>query len=112
MFALAPGQYQCIYDHNIQTPSLKRLANQSQTLCGASLGRGNDSLYKWSRSHDQNGLVKHLKIFSFITRMPMILKHDMKHQRVELCKVCINHDPVMTMAYFTARSTWVLMHLK
>ena len=24
-----------------------RLANQSQILCGASLGRGNDSLYKW-----------------------------------------------------------------
>ena len=31
------------------------LAIQSQTLCGASLGRGNDSLYKWSRSHDQDG---------------------------------------------------------
>ena len=31
------------------------LANQSQTLCGASLGRGNESLYKWSRSHDQDG---------------------------------------------------------
>ena len=32
-----------------------RLANQSQILCGASLGRGNKSLYKWSRSHDQDG---------------------------------------------------------
>ena len=31
------------------------LANQSQTLCGASLGRGNESLYKWSRSRDQDG---------------------------------------------------------
>ena len=30
-----------------------RLANQSQILCGASLGRGNESLYKWSRSHDK-----------------------------------------------------------
>ena len=29
--------------------------NQSQTSCGASLGRGNESLYKWSRSHDQDG---------------------------------------------------------
>ena len=32
-----------------------RLANQSQTLCGSSLERGNGSLYKWSRSHDQDG---------------------------------------------------------
>ena len=32
-----------------------RLANQSQTLCGASLERGNESLYKWSRSLDQDG---------------------------------------------------------
>ena len=32
-----------------------RLTNQSQILCGASLGRGNESLYKWSRSHDQDG---------------------------------------------------------
>ena len=23
--------------------------------CGAALGRGNESLYKWSRSHDQDG---------------------------------------------------------
>ena len=32
-----------------------RLNNRSQILCGASLGRGNKSLYKWSRSHDQDG---------------------------------------------------------
>ena len=32
-----------------------RLANQSQTSYGALLGRGNESLYKWSRSHDQDG---------------------------------------------------------
>ena len=31
------------------------LANQSQTLCGSSLGRGNESLYKWSWSHDKDG---------------------------------------------------------
>ena len=36
-----------------------RLANQSQILCGASLGRGNESLYKWSRSHDQDGHHAH-----------------------------------------------------
>ena len=34
---------------------LNRSDNQSQTLCEASLERGNESLYKWSRSHDQDG---------------------------------------------------------
>ena len=29
----------------------------------------------------------------------------MKHQAIELYKVCINHDPGMTLTYFTARST-------
>ena len=56
-----------------------RLANQSQILCGASLGRGNESVYKWSRSHDQDGRHAHiwwklLKIFFSRTRSPMILK--------------------------------------
>ena len=37
-----------------------RLANQSQILCGAFLGRGNESLYKWSRSHDQDGRHAHI----------------------------------------------------
>ena len=38
---------------------LNRLANQSQTLCGEFLGRMNESLYKWSRSHDQDGRHGH-----------------------------------------------------
>ena len=37
-----------------------RLADQSQILCEASLGRGNQSLYKWSRSHDQDGRHAHI----------------------------------------------------
>ena len=37
-----------------------RLANQSQIVCGASLGRGNESLYKWSRLHDQDGRHTHI----------------------------------------------------
>ena len=36
------------------------LANQSRILCGASLGSGNESLYKWSRSHDQDGRHAHI----------------------------------------------------
>ena len=38
--------------------------------------------------------------------MPMILKLVMK-QSMELYKVCINHDPGMTLTYFMARSTLV-----
>ena len=37
-----------------------RLANQSQIVYGASLGRGNESLYKWSRSHDQDSRHAHI----------------------------------------------------
>ena len=46
-----------------------------------------------------------LKIFFSRTRWPMILKLGMKHQGEELYKVYINHDPGMTLTYFTARST-------
>ena len=31
------------------------LASQSQTLCGASLEKGNENKYKWFRSCDQDG---------------------------------------------------------
>ena len=36
---------------------------------------------------------------------PMILKLDMKDRGKEFYKVYINHDPGMTLTYFTARST-------
>ena len=48
---------------------------------------------------------KCLKIFFFRTRRPMILKLGVKHLGMELYKVFINHDPGMTLTYFTARST-------
>ena len=48
---------------------------------------------------------KPLKIFFSRTRRPMILKLGMKHQAMKLYKVYINHDPWMTLTYFTARST-------
>ena len=48
---------------------------------------------------------KKLKIFFSRSRRPMILKLIMKHQAMELYKVSINHDPEMTVTYFTARST-------
>ena len=37
----------------------------------------------------------------------MILKLGMKHQKEELYKVYINHEPVMTLIYFIARSKYV-----
>ena len=36
------------------------LANQSQILCGASLGRGNKSLFTASGAHDQDGRHAHI----------------------------------------------------
>ena len=37
----------------------------------------------------------------------MILKLGMKCQGEELYKVCINHDPVVTLTYFTAMSVLI-----
>ena len=37
-----------------------RLADQSQILCGASLGRGNEILFASSGSHDQDGRHAHI----------------------------------------------------
>ena len=39
------------------------LANQSQILCGAPLGRGNESLFAASGSHDQDGHNAHIYIW-------------------------------------------------
>ena len=46
-----------------------------------------------------------LKIVFSRTRRPMILKLGMEHQWLKFYKVYINHDPGMTLTYFTARST-------
>ena len=51
-----------------------------------------------------NSKKKTLKIFSR-TRRHMILKLGMKNQGEELYKVYINHDPGVTLTYFTERST-------
>ena len=56
--------------------------------------RGNKSLYKWSRSHDQDGRQAHickkpLETFSS-TENPMIFKHGMRHLGLKLFNVCIN----------------------
>ena len=48
---------------------------------------------------------KNLKIFSSRTRRPMSLKLDMTQQAIELYKIYMNHDPGMTLTFFTARSS-------
>ena len=80
------------------------------------LGRVNESLYKWSRSHDQDGChgykwQKPLKIFFFTTRRPIILKLGMKHQAIEFYKVCINHDSGMTLTFLRQGQLRPPMHL-
>ena len=36
---------------------------------------------------------------------PISKKHGMKHQWLKYYNVYINHDPVVTLTYFTTRST-------
>ena len=54
---------------------------------------------------------KNLKIFFSRTRRPMILKLGMKHQAIELYKVCINHDPGMTLTFLQKGQLRPPMHL-
>ena len=85
------------------------MTNQSQILCGTSLGRGKESIYKWSMSHDQDGRHTNIygkpsKIFSYRTNSPMIMKLCMEHCVLKLYKVYINENPELTLTYFTIMS--------
>ena len=51
------------------------------------------------------------KIFFSGTGGPISMNLGMKHRWLKRYNVYINHDPVMTLTYFTARSTWSPMHL-
>ena len=48
-------------------------------LYGASLGRGNQSLYKWSRSHDQDGRHTHVWYRPFLARLHEVQKSYCSH---------------------------------
>ena len=50
------------------------------------------------------------KIFSETNRQTS-MKLVMKHRWLKYYNVYINHDPVMTLKQFMARSTWVPMYL-
>ena len=41
----------------------------------------------------------------------MDLNLGMRHQAMELYKVCINHDPGMTLTFYTASQLRLPMHL-
>ena len=47
------------------------------------------------------------KIFFSRTSGQISMKLGMKHRCLKHYDVYINHEPVMTLTYFTARSTWV-----
>ena len=47
------------------------------------------------------------KVFFSRTDRPISMKLCMKHQWLKHYNVYINHDPVMTLTYFTTRSTEV-----
>ena len=44
----------------LKDPLRNRFANQSQILCGATFGRGNDIFFAASGSHDQDGHHAHI----------------------------------------------------
>ena len=59
---------------------------------------------------DQDGLHAHMwikpsKIFSKTKSYDIQTWHE--HRGLKLCKVCINNDPGLTLAYFTARANLV-----
>ena len=51
------------------------------------------------------------KIFFSRTRKPMGLNLGMDHQAMELYKVCINHDPGMTLTFLRQGQLRLPMHL-
>ena len=96
--------------HTFQRSSpLNRLADESQILCGASLGRGTKVC-----SRDLGHMTKmaampiygknHSKIFFSRTGGPISMKLGLKHPGLQSIVVCENDDIGMTLTYFTARS--------
>ena len=86
------------------------LTNQSQILYVVSWGWSNESLYKWSRSHDQDGhhdynLQKPLFFFQNQKAYDFESWPESSGRRALQSFFFINHDPGMTLNYFTARPT-------
>ena len=88
-------------------------ADCSQISCGASFGWRNISLFKWSRSHDQDGRHAHMPIYCKILQKSSILEPKGRwpwnlvcsiEYSLEYYQVCLNDDPGLTLTYFMARS--------
>ena len=61
-----------------------------------------DEIFKCTIFVGYGGVIFFYRCSTFSrTRRPMILKLGMKHQAMELYKVYINHDPGMTLTFFT-----------
>ena len=86
------------------------MVNQSQISCEASIQRGNQCIYNQGHMTKMAGMpiygINPSKIFSG-TGGPISKKLGVKHRWFMHYNVCINHDPVMTLTQFIARSTWV-----
>ena len=87
-------------------------ASWNQISCVASWGKGNESLFQWSRSQHQDGRHAHicykpLKIFFSGILKPMTLKLGMQHWIHKYYQICSNDAPGFTLTYFTARSNLV-----
>ena len=85
---------------------LNHLANQSQILCEAFIEWGNN-VYINDPGHMTKMAAMPIygknpsKIFFSGTGGPISTKLGMKHQWLKYYNVYINHDPVMTLTYFT-----------
>ena len=77
----------------------------SQISYGVSMGWGNESLFKRSWSHDQDG--HHAQIFFSGTKRLMTLTLGMQHLVLEYYQICSNDDAGLILTYFTARSNLV-----
>ena len=90
-----------------------RWANQSQTSWRSFLGWGNESLFKWSWSHEQDGCQAHiwwkpLKIFFSRTKWPRSLKLGMQHWALEYYKVCSNDYLGWPLTFLCKGQPWFL----
>ena len=95
-----------VYNHYYQTSSsLKRLANQCQISCGASLGSGKESTAHMTKIAVMLIYGKNLqKFFSYRTNSPMNMKLCMEQYVLKLYIVYINDDPELTLTHFKTMS--------
>ena len=90
----------------------KMLSQSKPNFMKSLYGKGERNLYKWFKSHDQDGRHAHIwskpsKTFFSRTQCLVILKLGMHHRELKFYKIYINDDPSLTLTYFMARSNLV-----